>query len=87
MSRERLSLKDWKYDQKEGKMNSTKIAFKDEIEKTKLAEPRRKVKKSELFILDLKKSEILQSSTLREKISEKYSITMKYVINNSNGWV
>ena len=68
-------------------MNSTKIAFKDEIEKTKLAEPRRKVKKSELFILDLKKSEILQSSTLREKISEKYSITMKYVINNSNGWV
>jgi hypothetical protein len=68
-------------------MNSTKIAFKNEMEKTRLAEPRRKVKKSELFILDLKKSEILQSSALREKISEKYNIAMKYVTSNSNGWV
>jgi hypothetical protein len=68
-------------------MNSTKIAFKNEIEKTRLTEFRRKVKKSELFILDLKKSEMLQSSALKEKISEKYSITMKYVISNSNGWV
>ena len=68
-------------------MNNTKITFKNEIEKTKLAEPRRKVKKSELFILDLKKSEILQSSALREKMSEKYSITREYVKSNSNGWV
>ena len=68
-------------------MNNTKIAFKNKIEKTKLAKPRRKVKKSELFILDLKKSEILQSSALREKRSEKYNITRKYVKSNSNGWV
>jgi hypothetical protein len=68
-------------------MNNTKITFKNETEKTKLTEPRRKVKKSELFILDLKKSEILQSNALREKMSEKYSITMKYVISNSSGWV
>jgi hypothetical protein len=68
-------------------MNNIKVAFKNETEKTRVAKPLQKVKKSELFILDLKKSKILQSSALREKISEKYSITMKYVISNSNGWV